>query len=99
MACRQRNDLFDLAVQEDVIADKQRPRSRLDQALEGSIDFTDGAGFQRLDLEPNDTGRHQHVSLDQLINWVSRVHEKGDRGALGTSSCNSASPFAPNSLL
>src|SRR5215470_1849927 len=84
IACRKRGDLLDPTVKENIITDEQCPSSRLDQVLEGGIDFTVGASLQRLNLEPDSSGCRQHVSCYQLMNnWVVRVLQKANRRGFG----------------
>ena len=50
MACRERNDLLNPAIEKSIVTHEQRPSSCLDQAHEGGVYFAVGACFQYLNL-------------------------------------------------
>jgi hypothetical protein len=100
MVRRERNQLLYPAIQEKIKPDEQRPGLRLNQALEGGVYFAIGGSFQLLNPYPDGRG----AASTSLVTNPSTIELFGFPrtpivGVLGTSRCNSATVFAPNSAL
>ena len=94
MASRERDELFAAVHEKRIVGDEQRAVPLLDEAGEGGINITFGAGVQDMNLLPDGASCGLHVSQLRFGFRATRVDENGDHRGGGHQLTEQSQPLS-----